>query len=64
MDIEITCSPGNGRLIAYLHEHAHVLSSRFEEHRVTFRLLIEDKLMQKLRMLDDTIQMKETTGSN
>ena len=60
MDIEITCSPGNGRLIAYLHEHAHVLSSRFEEHRVTFRLLIEDKLMQKLRMLDDTIQIKET----
>lgn len=62
MDVELTCSPGNGKLIAYLHEHAHILSSRFEEQQVTFRLLIEDKLVQKLRMLDDNIQIKETIG--
>lgn len=58
MDVELTCSPGNGKLIAYLHEHAHILSSRFEEQRVTFRLLMDEKIIQKLRMLDDTIQIK------
>ncbi len=62
VDVELTCSPGNGKLIAYLHEHAHILSSRFDEHRVTFRLLIEDKLTQKLRMLDDEIHIKEAAG--
>jgi GTP-binding protein HflX len=64
MDVELACSPGNGKLLAYLHEHAHIISSHFEEHRVTFRLLIEDKLIQKLRMMDDNIQIKETIGSN
>ena len=64
MDVELTCSTGNGKLIAYLHEHARILSSRFGEQRVTFRLLMEEKLMHKLRMLDDTIQIKETTDSD
>lgn len=64
MDVELTCSPGNGKLIAYLHEHAHIISSRFDQERATFRLLMEEKLMHKLRMLDDTIQIKETTDSN
>ncbi|MFN3533419.1 MAG: GTPase HflX [Candidatus Brocadia sp.] len=64
VDVELTCSPGSGKLIAYLHEHAHILSSRFEEQQARFRVLIEDKLVQKLRMLDDNIRIKETTGSN
>ncbi|MCF6154623.1 MAG: GTPase HflX [wastewater metagenome] len=64
MEVELTCSPANGKLIAYLHEHAHTLSSRFEEQRVTFRLLIEDKLIQKLRVLDDDIQIKEAVVAN
>lgn len=64
VDIELTCSPGNGKLIAYLHEHAHILSSRFNEQRVTFRLLMEDKLIQKLRMVDDDVQIKEAVVVN
>lgn len=64
IDVELTCSPGNGKLIAYLHEHAHILSSRFDEQQVTFRLLMEDKFVHKLRMLDDNIQIKEAVGPN
>ena len=64
MDVEITCSPGNGKLIAYLHEHARILSSRFDEQRVTFRLLMEDKFVHKLRMLDDNIQIKDAAEAN
>lgn len=64
VDIELTCSPANGKLIAYLHEHAHIISSCFEEQRVTFRLLMEDKLIQKLRMVDEDVQIKETVEAN
>jgi len=64
VDVELTCSPGSGKLIAYLHEHARILNSRFDEQQVTFRLLMEDKLIQKLRMLDDNIRIKETVDSN
>ncbi len=64
VDLEISCSAGNGKLIAYLHEHARIISSRFEDERATFRLLMEDKLLQKLRMLEDDIQVKETARSN
>ena len=60
VDLEISCSAGNGKLIAYLHEHARIVSSRFDDERATFRLLMEDRLLQKLRMLEDDIQIKET----
>ncbi|MEP9410838.1 MAG: GTPase HflX [Candidatus Brocadia sp.] len=60
IEVELTCSPANGKLIAYLHEHASILSSRFEEQRVIFRLLMEDKLIQKLRVLEDGVRIKET----
>ena len=60
VDLEISCSAGNGKLIAYLHEHARIISSRFEDDRATFRLLMEDKLIHKLRMLEEGIQIKET----
>jgi GTP-binding protein HflX len=65
-EIEISCSQGNGKLIAYLHEHAHILDSRFEEQRATFRLLMDEKLIHRLRMLDSGIQIKvrTDTGSN
>ncbi len=62
MEVELTCSPANGKLIAYLHEHTHVLSSRFEEQQVTFRLLMEDRSVHKIRMLDDAIEIKEFVG--
>lgn len=61
MEMVLTCSPTNGKLIAYLHEHASILSSRFEEQRVIFRLLMEDKLIQKLHALEDGVQIKEAT---
>ena len=64
IDVELSCSTANGKLIAYLHEHAHIVSSRFDDERATFHLLMEDKLLQKLRMLDDGIQIKETVESN
>ena len=64
IDVELSCSTANGKLIAYLHEHAHIVSSRFDDERATFHLLMEDKLLQKLRMLDDGIQIKETARSN
>ena len=60
IDIELSCSSANGKLIAYLHEHARILSSKFEEERATFRLLMEDKFVNKLRILDDGLQIKET----
>ena len=64
VDVELSCSAANGKLIAYLHEHARILSSRFDDERATFRLLMEDKLIHKLRMLEDGIQIKETVESN
>ncbi len=64
IDVELSCSVANGKLIAYLHEHAHIVSSRFDDERATFRLLMEDKLIHKLRMLEEGIQIKETTRSN
>ena len=64
IDVELSCSTANGKLIAYLHEHAHIVSSRFDDERATFRLLMEDKLVHKLRMMDDGIQIKETAESN
>ena len=62
VNIELSCSSANGKLIAYLHEHARILSSKFDEQRATFRLLMEDKLVNKLRMLDNGLQIKETAG--
>ena len=64
IDVELSCSTANGKLIAYLHEHAHIVSSRFDDERATFHLLMEDKLLQKLRILDDGIQIKETAKLN
>ena len=61
IDVELSCNVANGKLIAYLHEHAHILSSRFDDEQATFRLLMEDKFLQKLRMLENGIQIKETT---
>ncbi len=64
IDVELSCNVANGKLIAYLHEHAHIVSSRFDDERATFRLLMEDKLIHKLRMLEEGIQIKETARSN
>ncbi len=65
-EVEISCSQSNGKLIAYLHEHAHILDSRFEEQLATFRVLMDEKLIHKLRVLDSGIQIKALTdmGSN
>ncbi len=62
IDLELTCNPGNGKLIAYLHEHARILSSQFNENQATFHLLMEDKHVNKLRTMDDTIQIRENTA--
>ena len=64
IDVELSCSTANGKLIAYLHEHANIINSRFDDERATFRLFIEEKLVHKLQMMDDGIQIKETAESN
>ena len=64
LDVELSCSAGNGKLIAYLHKHANIINSRFDDERATFRLCIEEKLIHKLQMMDDGIQIKEVTFSN
>jgi len=64
IDVELSCSTANGKLIAYLHEHAHIVSSRFDDERATFRLFIEEKLVHKLQMMDDGIRIKETAKLN
>ena len=64
IDVELSCSTANGKLIAYLHEHAHIVSSRFDDERATFRLFIEEKLVHKLQMMDDGIRIKEGAKLN
>lgn len=63
IDAEVSCSTGNGRLIAYLHEHAHILSSNYDDLRMTFRLVIQDKLVSKLHTFGDDVQIKELAGA-
>ncbi len=62
--VDLSCSPGNGKLIAYLHGHAHIMSEQYVEEQVTFRLLIDKKIVQKIQAMDDSVQIKETTASS
>lgn len=62
--VDLSCSPGNGKLIAYLHGHAHIMSEQYVEEQVTFRLLIDKKIVQKIQALDDSVQIKEVTASS
>ena len=64
IDVELSCNVANGKLIAYLHEHAHIVNSRFDDERATFRLFIEEKLVHKLQMMDDGIRIKEPAKLN
>ncbi|HHT9124081.1 MAG TPA: GTPase HflX, partial [Candidatus Wunengus sp. YC63] len=64
IDVELSCSTANGKLIAYLHEHANIINSRFDDERATFRLFIEEKLVHKLQMMDDGIRIKEPAKLN
>lgn len=59
---EVSGDASNGKLIAYLHENAHILSSQFDDQRVTFRLLMEDELIHKLSMLGSDVQVKRIEG--
>ena len=61
IDVELSCSPANGKLIAFIHEHAHIINSRFDEQQAVFRLHMDCKLANKLRMLDNSIQIKEVS---
>jgi GTP-binding protein HflX len=56
--VEASGDVSNGKFIAYLHENARILSSQFDDQRVTFRLLMEDKLVHKLSMLGNDVQVK------
>ena len=60
--VDLSCSPGNGKLIAYLHGHANIMSEQYVDEQVTFRLLIDKKVVQKIQAMDDSIQIKEITG--
>ncbi|MEK7733444.1 MAG: GTPase HflX [Planctomycetota bacterium] len=62
--VDLSCSPGNGKLIAYLHGHANIMSEQYVEEQVTFRLLIDKKIVQKIQALDDTVQIKEVTATS
>ncbi|MBF8275320.1 MAG: hflX [Candidatus Brocadiaceae bacterium] len=62
--VDMTCSAGNGKLIAYLHGHANIMSEQYIEEQVTFRLLIDKKIVQKIQAMDDTVQIKEVTNTN
>lgn len=64
MEIKLSCSPSNGKLIAYLQGHAHIISSQFHEQRVTFKLLVEKRRIHKLRIMDGNIQIQEMSLSN
>jgi GTP-binding protein HflX len=59
LNIEISCSQENGKLIATLHENAHILNRTSDDRRLTFHLQIEDKFLSKLLKLHDDIQIKE-----
>ncbi|MDR4506834.1 MAG: GTPase HflX [Candidatus Brocadiaceae bacterium] len=62
VEIELSCNQSSGKLIAYLHEHARILSNTFVEQKALYRLLIDERLLQKLHMLDNDIQIKGTAG--
>ena len=62
--VDLSCSSGNGKLIAYLHGHANIMSEQYVEEQVTFRLLIDKKIVQKIQALDDTVQIKEVTATS
>ena len=62
--VDLSCNPGNGKLIAYLHGHANVVSEQYVDEQVTFRLLIDKKVVQKIQAMDDTVQIKEVTNTN
>ncbi|MEK6622557.1 MAG: GTPase HflX, partial [Planctomycetota bacterium] len=36
--VDLSCSAGNGKLIAYLHGYANIMSEQYVEEQVTFRL--------------------------
>ena len=40
------------------------MSEQYDEQQVTFRLLIDKKIVQKIQALDDTVQIKEITATN
>jgi len=62
--VDMSCSSGNGKLIAYLHGHAHIMSEQYVEEQVTFRLLIDKKIVQKIQAIDDSVQIQEIMASS
>ena len=64
MYVDLSCSAGNGKLIAYLHGHANIMSEQYVEDQATFRLLIDKKIVQKIQAMDDSVQIKEVINTN
>lgn len=64
IDVELSCNVSNGKLIAYIREQAHIISSRFDDHRVTYRLFMDSRLVHKLLMMDNDVQIREITVSD
>lgn len=62
--VDLSCNPGNGKLIAYLHGHANIVSEQYVDEQVTFRLLIDKKVVQKIQAMDDSVQIKEVTATS
>ncbi len=48
VEINLKCSTGNGKLIAYLFENGRILSREFKDETVSFHILISEKHLAKL----------------
>jgi GTP-binding protein HflX len=58
VEIDLTCSTENGKLIAYLFENARILNESYHDNSATFHALISKKHLGKLHKLgNDKIQI-------
>ncbi len=65
VEINLKCSTGNGKLIAYLFENGRILSREFKDETVLFHILISEKHLAKLHKFgsnDIQIEAKRLRG--
>ena len=57
VDAEVETSVGNGRLFAFLAEHAEVTDRRYDDSRVTIHCRVPRKLLHKVNGEDTTVRV-------
>jgi GTP-binding protein HflX len=57
VDAEVETSVGNGRLFAFLAEHAEVTDRRYDDSRVTLQCRVPRKLLHKVHGEDTTVRV-------